>query len=86
MDFLDSLKQIKKELEKKQKVELRKSILVPNRSTSLERNGKNSARIEQAKISPNTADIEMQEIFLKEEKLRDEFENFIKDSNIKKIF
>ena len=34
----------------------------------------------------DSIDKQMQEVFLKEEKLRDEFEKFIEDSDIRKIF
>ncbi|MBZ7936434.1 hypothetical protein H2279_07320 [Campylobacter sp. B0100352/1] len=64
MDFLDSLKNIKKEMQ-----------------THAKDIKKEKKQNKQEKI----LDKEMQEIFLKEEKLQDEFSEFIKNSDIKKI-
>ncbi|MBZ7964181.1 MULTISPECIES: hypothetical protein [Campylobacter] len=64
MDFLDSLKNIKKEMQ-----------------THTKDIKKEKKQNKQEKI----LDKEMQEIFLKEEKLQDEFSEFIKNSDIKKI-
>lgn len=64
MDFLDSLKNIKKEMQ-----------------THIKDIKKEKKQNKQEKF----LDKEMQEIFLKEEKLQDEFSEFIKNSDIKKI-
>ncbi|MCH5336332.1 MAG: hypothetical protein J1D99_02820 [Campylobacter sp.] len=82
MDFLDSLKEIKKELEKGQ--EFQKTKKVSNKNTNSKEN--KIVKTEPKKTDENSIDEDMQKIFLKEEKLRDEFENFIKDTDIKKIF
>ena len=82
MDFLDSLKQIKKELIKEQKVEHKKTRF--NSSQNTDKNKNYTAKTKED--YEDSIDKQMQEVFLKEEKLRDEFEKFIEDSDIKKIF
>ena len=84
MDFLDSLKQIKKELIKEQKVEHKKTRF--NSSQNTDKNKNYTAKTKPKESHEDSIDKQMQEVFLKEEKLRDEFEKFIEDSDIKKIF
>ncbi|MBZ7949824.1 hypothetical protein CMOL_0744 [Campylobacter sp. RM10537] len=67
MDFLDSLKNIKKEMQ--------------NNTVKI----KNIKKEKKQNKQEMFLDKEMQEIFLKEEKLQDEFSEFIKNSDIKKI-
>ncbi|EAI3821263.1 hypothetical protein YN80_00645 [Campylobacter coli] len=78
MDFFDSLKSIKKEMQTHSKEQ--KS---PKNSNKKDMNHFNK----EAKIQPQETilDKEMQEVFLKQEKLQDEFLEFIKNADIKKI-
>ncbi|EFN2914679.1 hypothetical protein HKV39_000235 [Campylobacter coli] len=78
MDFFDSLKSIKKEMQTHSKE--RKS---PKNSNKKDMNHFNK----ETKTQPQETilDKEMQEVFLKQEKLQDEFLEFIKNADIKKI-
>ncbi|MBM0637212.1 hypothetical protein LNU06_04070 [Campylobacter sp. VicNov18] len=69
MDFLDSLKNIKKEMQ----------------VDTAKKSNKNEAKQHNLKTQEEPIDKQMQEIFLKQEKLQDEFSEFIKNANIKKI-
>ncbi|EAH7653858.1 hypothetical protein EJ651_00625 [Campylobacter coli] len=76
MDFFDSLKSIKKEMQTHSKEQ--KS----SKNSNKDMNHFNK----ETKIQPQeTLDKEMQEVFLKQEKLQDEFLEFIKNADIKKI-
>ncbi|MBK1973271.1 hypothetical protein JG677_04300 [Campylobacter sp. TTU-622] len=70
MNFLDDLKSIKKEMQKE------------NKNSML--NHKNLKNIQ--KKEANEQDKSLEEVFLKEKKLIDEFKEFINDSDIKKIY
>ena len=78
MDFFDSLKSIKKEMQTHAKEQ--KS---PKNSNKKDMKYFN----EEIKTQPPemNLDKEMQEVFLKQEKLQDEFLEFIKNADIKKI-
>ncbi|EAI1055577.1 hypothetical protein GFU71_05435 [Campylobacter coli] len=77
MDFFDSLKSIKKEMQTHSKEQ--KS----SKNSNKDMNHFNK----ETKIQPQETilDKEMQEVFLKQEKLQDEFLEFIKNADIKKI-
>lgn len=87
MDFLDSLKNIKKEMQantyaqKSVKKSSKSGMGVKNDLKDLE----NLAKENKMKAQEINQDKEMQEIFLKQEKLQDEFLEFITNSDIKKI-
>ncbi|MBK1971059.1 hypothetical protein [Campylobacter sp. TTU_617] len=70
MNFLDDLKSIKKEMQKE------------NKNSML--NHKNLKNIQKKEV--NEQDKFLEEVFLKEKKLIDEFKEFINDSDIKKIY
>ena len=75
MDFLDSLKSIKKEMQAN-----------TNTSKLAKKSSKSGASVKNLEKHQETnIDKEMQEIFLKQEKLQDEFSEFIKNTDIKKI-
>ncbi|MBT0857571.1 hypothetical protein KJQ62_02510 [Campylobacter coli] len=78
MDFFDSLKSIKKEMQTHSKEQ--KSLKNSNKKDVGYFN-------KEAKTQPQETilDKEMQEVFLKQEKLQDEFLEFIKNADIKKI-
>ncbi|MCW1359819.1 hypothetical protein [Campylobacter sp. CCS1377] len=85
MDFLDSLKDIKKSLEKEQKQSEKPKNKSSKSGVSLKNDLTQFGEIK-AQISQVDKDKkEFEEIFLKEEKLIDEFENFIKNSDIKRM-
>ncbi|TEY03084.1 hypothetical protein [Campylobacter sp. US33a] len=85
MDFLDSLKDIKKSLEKEQKQSEKPKNKSSKSGVSLKNDLTQLGEIK-AQISQVDKDKkEFEEIFLKEEKLIDEFENFIKNSDIKRM-
>jgi len=72
MDFKDSLKNIKSQMQKEQ--------------VNIKKNSKEN--IKNDKCSPltkNVSDECFEEIFLKEQRLLDEFSRFIENSDIKKI-
>ena len=83
MDFLDSLKSIKKEMQ----ANTNTSKLAKKSSTSgpSVKNLEKLAKDIREKNQETNIDEEMQEIFLKQEKLQDEFSEFIKNTDIKKI-
>ncbi|EAH6264896.1 hypothetical protein DYX67_00170 [Campylobacter jejuni] len=83
MDFLDSLKSIKKEMQ----VNTNTSKLAKKSSKSgaSVKNLEKLAKDIREKNQETNIDKEMQEIFLKQEKLQDEFSEFIKNTDIKKI-
>ncbi|TKX31694.1 hypothetical protein [Campylobacter estrildidarum] len=81
MDFLDSLKNIKKEMQANSHKASKKTSKDNTSANRLDKPTKDM----QAKMQENTLDKEMQDIFLKQEKLQDEFSEFIKNSDIKKI-
>ncbi|ELU7403765.1 hypothetical protein ABNV59_000750 [Campylobacter jejuni] len=70
MDFLDSLKSIKKEMQA--------NTNTPKLAKKSSKSGASVKNLE--KLAK-----EIQEIFLKQEKLQDEFSEFIKNADIKKI-
>ncbi|HHI9650602.1 TPA: hypothetical protein ACQCX6_000045 [Campylobacter jejuni] len=83
MDFLDSLKSIKKEMQA--------NTNTPKLAKKLSKSGASVKNLEKLakdireKNQETNIDKEMQEIFLKQEKLQDEFSEFIKNADIKKI-
>ncbi|WP_063668178.1 hypothetical protein [Campylobacter jejuni] len=79
MDFLDSLKSIKKEMQ----ANTNTSKLA--KKSSKRKNLEKLAKDIREKNQETNIDKEMQEIFLKQEKLQDEFSEFIKNTDIKKI-
>ncbi|MEQ4366787.1 hypothetical protein ABNP38_07975 [Campylobacter jejuni] len=79
MDFLDSLKSIKKEMQAN--TIAKKS----SKSGASVKNLEKLAKDIREKNQETNIDKEMQEIFLKQEKLQDEFSEFIKNTDIKKI-
>ncbi|HDZ5064889.1 TPA: hypothetical protein RTH03_000268 [Campylobacter jejuni] len=81
MDFLDSLKSIKKEMQANALKATKKSSKSGASVKNLEKLAKNIRE----KNQETNLDKEMQEIFLKQEKLQDEFSEFIKNADIKKI-
>lgn len=87
MDFLDSLKNIKKEMQANAHVQ--KSVKKSSKSGMGVKNDlkdlENLAKENKMKAQEINQDKEIQEIFLKQEKLQDEFLEFIKNSDIKKI-
>ncbi|TKX33142.1 hypothetical protein [Campylobacter aviculae] len=79
MDFLDSLKNIKKEMQAN-------SHKVSKKSSKISmKNSEKLAKDIHIKTQETDLNKEMQDIFLKQEKLQDEFSEFIKNSDIKKI-
>ena len=83
MDFLDSLKSIKKEMQANTNTsELAKKS---SKSGASVKNLEKLAKDIREKNQETNIDKEMQEIFLKQEKLQDEFSEFIKNTDIKKI-
>lgn len=78
MDFLDSLKSIKEEMQKEQN-------LLKKPKDKISKN-KASLKTEQASKIAKSAKESMQELFLKEQRLRNEFAEFIKDFDIKKKY
>lgn len=87
MDFLDSLKNIKKEMQANTYAQ--KSVKKSSKSGMGAKNDlkdlENLAKENKMKAQEINQDKEMQEIFLKQEKLQDEFLEFIKNSDIEKI-
>ncbi|HDZ5094814.1 TPA: hypothetical protein RTH33_000096 [Campylobacter jejuni] len=81
MDFLDSLKSIKKEMQANAPKLTKKSSKSGTSVKKIEKLAKNIRK----KNQETNLDKEMQEIFLKQEKLQDEFSEFIKNTDIKKI-
>ncbi|EFC32746.1 hypothetical protein OLP40_00370 [Campylobacter jejuni] len=81
MDFLDSLKSIKKEMQANAPKLTKKSSKSGTSVKKIEKLAKNIRE----KNQETNLDKEMQEIFLKQEKLQDEFSEFIKNTDIKKI-
>ncbi|HBK6303375.1 hypothetical protein C3H44_00490 [Campylobacter jejuni] len=83
MDFLDSLKSIKKEMQAN--VNTPKLAKKSSKSGASVKNLEKLAKDIREKNQETNIDKEMQEIFLKQEKLQDEFSEFIKNADIKKI-
>ncbi|EAJ4577758.1 hypothetical protein DBL88_03680 [Campylobacter jejuni] len=83
MDFLDSLKSIKKEMQANTNTS--KLAKKSSKSGSSVKNLEKLAKDIREKNQETNIDKEMQEIFLKQEKLQDEFSEFIKNTDIKKI-
>ncbi|ENG0072538.1 hypothetical protein ABR916_000401 [Campylobacter jejuni] len=83
MDFLDSLKSIKKEMQANTNTS--KLAKKSNKSGASVKNLEKLAKDIREKNQETNIDKEMQEIFLKQEKLQDEFSEFIKNTDIKKI-
>ncbi|EDO9710882.1 TPA: hypothetical protein R2A53_000102 [Campylobacter jejuni] len=83
MDFLDSLKSIKKEMQANTNTQ--KLAKKPSKSGASVKNLEKLAKDIREKNQETNIDKEMQEIFLKQEKLQDEFSEFIKNADIKKI-
>ncbi|EMC0028825.1 hypothetical protein U9W86_000552 [Campylobacter jejuni] len=83
MDFLDSLKSIKKEMQANTNTP--KLAKKSNKSGASVKNLEKLAKDIREKNQETNIDKEMQEIFLKQEKLQDEFSEFIKNADIKKI-
>ncbi|OOX95081.1 hypothetical protein BOO83_00685 [Campylobacter coli] len=78
MDFFDSLKSIKKEMQTHSKEQ--KSSKNSNKKDMNHFNKEAKTQSQETIL-----DKEMQEVFLKQEKLQDEFLEFIKNADIKKI-
>ncbi|EOJ1014722.1 hypothetical protein ACM1UN_000048 [Campylobacter jejuni] len=83
MDFLDSLKSIKKEMQASTNTP--KLAKKSSKSGASAKDLKKLAKDIREKNQETNLDKEMQEIFLKQEKLQDEFSEFIKNADIKKI-
>lgn len=83
MDFLDSLKSIKKEMQANTNTP--KLVKKSSKSGASVKNLEKLAKDIREKNQETNIDNEMQEIFLKQEKLQDEFSEFIKNTDIKKI-
>ncbi|EAK7731915.1 TPA: hypothetical protein R6S53_000262 [Campylobacter jejuni] len=83
MDFLDSLKSIKKEMQTNTNTS--KLAKKSSKSGASVKNLEKLAKDIREKNQETNIDKEMQEIFLKQEKLQDEFSEFIKNTDIKKI-
>ncbi|EAH4793784.1 hypothetical protein ACMVKG_001197 [Campylobacter jejuni] len=83
MDFLDSLKSIKKEMQANTNTS--KLTKKSSKSGASVKNLEKLAKDIREKNQETNIDKEMQEIFLKQEKLQDEFSEFIKNTDIKKI-
>ncbi|EBD1778676.1 TPA: hypothetical protein R0848_000424 [Campylobacter jejuni] len=83
MDFLDSLKNIKKEMQANTNAP--KLAKKSSKSGASVKNLEKLAKDIREKNQETNIDKEMQEIFLKQEKLQDEFSEFIKNADIKKI-
>ncbi|EAH6837878.1 hypothetical protein Q6S75_000025 [Campylobacter jejuni] len=83
MDFLDSLKSIKKEMQANTNTS--KLGKKSSKSGASVKNLEKLAKDIREKNQETNIDKEMQEIFLKQEKLQDEFSEFIKNTDIKKI-
>ncbi|EBI2459767.1 TPA_asm: hypothetical protein GEA00_01385 [Campylobacter jejuni] len=83
MDFLDSLKSIKKEMQANTNTS--KLVKKSSKSSASVKNLEKLAKDIREKNQETNIDKEMQEIFLKQEKLQDEFSEFIKNADIKKI-
>ncbi|EAI0803273.1 TPA: hypothetical protein R4421_000707 [Campylobacter jejuni] len=83
MDFLDSLKSIKKEMQANTNTP--KLSKKSSKSGASVKNLEKLAKDIREKNQETNIDKEMQEIFLKQEKLQDEFSEFIKNADIKKI-
>ncbi|OEV67058.1 hypothetical protein AJM72_05965 [Campylobacter jejuni] len=83
MDFLDSLKSIKKEMQTNDNTP--KLAKKSSKSGASVKNLEKLAKDIREKNQETNIDKEMQEIFLKQEKLQDEFSEFIKNADIKKI-
>lgn len=83
MDFLDSLKSIKKEMQTNTNTP--KLAKKSSKSGASVKNLEKLAKDIREKNQETNIDKEMQEIFLKQEKLQDEFSEFIKNADIKKI-
>lgn len=82
MDFLDSLKSIKKEMQANTNTS--KLAKKSSKSGASVKNLEKLAKDIREKNQETNIDKEMQ-IFLKQEKLQDEFSEFIKNTDIKKI-
>ncbi|EAI6767286.1 hypothetical protein QQW37_000571 [Campylobacter coli] len=78
MDFFDSLKSIKKEMQTHSKEQ--KNLKNSNKKDMNHFNKETKTQRQETIL-----DKEMQEVFLKQEKLQDEFLEFIKNADIKKI-
>ncbi|HEG0493710.1 TPA: hypothetical protein SB542_001358 [Campylobacter jejuni] len=85
MDFLDSLKSIKKEMQAQANANTPKLAKKSSKSGASVKNLEKLAKDIREKNQEANIDKEMQEIFLKQEKLQDEFSGFIKNADIKKI-
>ncbi|EAH6126534.1 hypothetical protein FT004_00440 [Campylobacter jejuni] len=83
MDFLDSLKSIKKEMQANANTP--KLAKKSSKSGASVKNLEKLAKDIREKNQETNIDKEMQEIFLKQEKLQDEFSEFIENADIKKI-
>ncbi|MBC5857114.1 hypothetical protein Cjcuy013_01915 [Campylobacter jejuni] len=83
MDFLDSLKSIKKEMQASTNAP--KLAKKSSKSGASVKNLEKLAKDIREKNQETNLDKQMQEIFLKQEKLQDEFSEFIKNADIKKI-
>lgn len=78
MDFLDSLKSIKEEMQKEQN-------LLKKPKNKISNNKVNSKTEQMPKITKSTKE-SIQDLLLKEERLRNEFAQIIKDFDIKKKY
>ncbi|MBX1886736.1 hypothetical protein [Campylobacter peloridis] len=86
MSFLDELKDIKKELQKEQAINKKNKIKSSKSGVSLKNSRLESIQNELTIQSENKKqEQEFENIFLKEERLANEFMEFVKNSDIKKF-
>lgn len=83
MDFISSLKNIKREMQASANTS--KLAKKSSKSGASVKNLEKLAKDIRQRNQETNMDKEMQEIFLKQEKLQDEFSEFIKNADIKKI-
>ncbi|EOX1264278.1 hypothetical protein ACPDI4_000793 [Campylobacter upsaliensis] len=74
MDFLESLKDIKKQMQEQKSVK-----------NKMQKSGVNLKNSELESMTKEKSEEELRAIFLKEEKLCDEFDKWFKNADIKKI-
>lgn len=86
MSFLDELKDIKKELQKEQAINKKNKIKSSKSGVSFKNSGLESIQDELTIQNENKKqEQEFENIFLKEERLANEFMEFVKNSDIKKL-
>ncbi|WP_291951697.1 hypothetical protein [Campylobacter sp.] len=79
MSFLEELRSIKKELQKEQDTTTKKKSEIKSSSSEID------VKKISLKSEENKQEKEFEDIFLKEERLVNEFIDFVKSSDIKKI-